>query len=193
MDAEQRCKLDAFYAATEKTALIQAHIACGSREDAFDIVQDAMIKLAKAYPTRSSEWPALFQRILQNVIRDFYRRKRVRRILLFWESTSRSEDSEASDGSITVELDQLAVGSRQEQPEVLAASAQLKTRLARALQKLPLRQQQAFILRAWHNYSTEEAATAMECSAGSVKSHYSRALTQLRKHPQLLELESAKH
>jgi RNA polymerase sigma-70 factor, ECF subfamily len=46
---------------------------------ALDIVQDAMFKLSEKYSDRPvTEFPMLFQRILQNAIRDFFRRQKVR-------------------------------------------------------------------------------------------------------------------
>ena len=49
---------------------------------ALDIVQDAMMKLAERYGDHpAEEFPMLFQRILQNTIRDYYRRQKVRS---FW-------------------------------------------------------------------------------------------------------------
>ena len=46
---------------------------------ALDIVQDSMMKLSEKYAARpGTEFPMLFQRILQNTIRDFYRRQKVR-------------------------------------------------------------------------------------------------------------------
>ena len=46
---------------------------------ALDIVQDAMMKLAEKYRRQAGEeLPMLFQRILQNTIRDYYRRQKVR-------------------------------------------------------------------------------------------------------------------
>ena len=49
-------------------------------ESALDIVQDSMLKLAEKYGDHppAEELPMLFQRILQNTIRDFYRRSKVR-------------------------------------------------------------------------------------------------------------------
>ena len=48
-------------------------------EAALDIVQDAMMRLAESYGDRpAEELPLLFQRILQNAIRDWFRRQKVR-------------------------------------------------------------------------------------------------------------------
>ena len=74
--------LNQFLTSVQKRAFITAKLATDNEDDALDIVQDSMFKLAKSYPDKSEqEWPALFQRILQNAIKDWYRKQKVRKIM----------------------------------------------------------------------------------------------------------------
>ncbi len=167
--------LDRFLASIERRAFRMAQIATGHDEDAHDLVQESMLKLVERYAGRSeSEWGPLFHRILQSKIRDWYRRTKVRNRWRIW--FGRDENDEDADDP----LDSI--------PDVQAHSAeyQLKTKeaaaaLDEALKALPLRQQQAFLLRAWEELDVAQTAAAMNCSEGSVKTHYFRALQTLRK------------
>src|ERR1700674_1302162 len=62
-----------FLANVERRAYKQAMFAVRDDHVALDIVQDAMLKLSEKYASRPApELPLLFQRILQNTIRDHY-------------------------------------------------------------------------------------------------------------------------
>ena len=72
-------ELSDFLASVERRAFKQSVFAVHDDEAALDIVQDAMMRLAEKYSTRpAAELPLLFQRILQNAIRDHFRRQKVR-------------------------------------------------------------------------------------------------------------------
>ena len=72
-------ELSEFLKNVERRAFKQAYFAVRNQESALDIVQDAMLKLAEKYAAKAdAELPLLFQRILQNTIRDYYRRQKVR-------------------------------------------------------------------------------------------------------------------
>ena len=79
-----RSELAAFLAGVEKRAFKQAVFAVRDEEAALDIVQDAMLRLAEKYGhLPPGELPALFHRIVQNAIRDWFRRQKVRSCLLY--------------------------------------------------------------------------------------------------------------
>lgn len=169
---ESKQALDRFLAGVERRAFLMARLATGSADEAMDIVQDSMLQLVRHYGKRDeAEWAPLFHRILQRRIYDWYRRARVRNR---WRHWFRAEDG--------VEVDPL-----EHQPDPAAidpADATLTDRamgvLRAAVAELPLRQQQAFLLRAWEGLDTAQTARAMGCSEGSVKTHYSRAVHVLR-------------
>lgn len=170
---EQARALDQFLAGIEKRAYRIARIAVRHDDDALDIVQDAMLQLARSYGRRPSvEWAPLFYRILQNRIRDFQRRRTVRSRLFGW-LPGYAEDEEAADPYQAVP-DQGALPAEQ-----LATDEAIRA-LDRALAALPARQQEAFMLRNFEGLDVAATAVAMGCSEGSVKTHYSRAVHTLR-------------
>ncbi len=142
---------------------------------ALDIVQDAMLKLAERYSARPrTELPLLFQRILQNTIRDFYRRQRVRALWMTPLSSLLSPDAEGhADPLETLEV---ADDSKfNEPPAEQLERSQVLALIEKALEQLPVRQRQAFLLRYWEELDVAAAAKIMGCSEGSVKTHCSRA------------------
>lgn len=170
---EQQRRLDRFLAGVEKRAYRMAVLATGNRDDAFDIVQDTMLKLVENYGSKpDSDLAPLFFTILQSRIRDWYRRSSVRNRLRSWLGTD--DDDEPVD-----QLDQLPDPASRTPEEVLSTRAGMAA-LDAALAKLPLRQQQVFLLRAWEGLDVRQTAQVMKCAEGSVKTHYSRALAALR-------------
>ena len=166
--------LDRFLAGIERRAFRMAHLATGDKDEALDLVQDAMLKLAQKYGQRpEEEWGPLFHRILQSRIRDWYRRERVRnRLREFFHG---SQDEEEGEDPLAQVADQAAPAPDEEVQRKRACAA-----LDVALRALPLRQQQAFLLRIWEELDVAQTAQAMGCSQGSVKTHLFRALQVLR-------------
>ena len=170
-----------FLASVERRAFKQAVFAVQNEEEALDIVQDAMMRLAEKYADKpAAELPMLFQRILQNAIRDHFRRGKVRSTwTTLLSNLGFRDDGEESDPLDTLELEDesnvpASPAEQLEQSQVMAA-------IEKAVQGLPERQREAFMLRYWEELDVSETAKVMGCSEGSVKTHCSRATHALAK------------
>ena len=168
-------ELSQFLCGVERRAYKHAVFAVRDDHAALDIVQDAMLKLAEKYGGKpTEELPLLFQRILQNTIRDFYRRQKVRAkwTTLFSGFQPKHEEEEFDP------LDVLQDSENQSTPAPPDAALQQNQIIAlieQALVQLPARQREAFLLRYWEGLDTIDTSVAMGCTVGSVKVHCSRA------------------
>ncbi len=168
--------MDQFLASVEKRAFSMAMMGVGHRDDALDIVQDAMFALVRRYAHKErAQWRPLFFTILNNRITDWHRRhKTISRWQLLRERIV-GDDSEEDDFD-PGDLPDLH-GAR---PEHSVIAERTLNVIEQAVAALPLRQQQAFLLRCVEGFDIAETAAAMACSGGSVKTHLSRALQALR-------------
>ncbi|MEZ5478255.1 MAG: RNA polymerase sigma factor [Thiolinea sp.] len=173
-DLNSAIAMNHFLQKVERRAFVTARMATQDGEEALDIVQDAMLKLAQKYPDRpETEWGALFNSILHSRINDWYRRRSVRnRWRVFWGGNDREDND--------LPLEEQMPQTLFPEPERQMNSDALGECLGELIGQLPLRQQQAIVLRAWEGYDISQTAQIMQCSEGSVKTHYSRAVHVLR-------------
>ncbi|MBI4989087.1 MAG: RNA polymerase sigma factor [Rhodocyclales bacterium] len=173
-----RTELSDFLASVERRAYKQALFAVRDDEAALDIVQDSMLKLAEKYGDKpSGELPMLFQRILQNTIRDFYRRQKVRSLWTTLLSAFSPADDDDADPLETFEVEQGSYTPAT--PHASLEQTQVLAIIEEEVKKLPPRQREAFLMRYWEDMDIAETASAMGCSEGSVKTHCSRATHSL--------------
>ena len=175
-------EMAAFLAEVERRAFKHAKFAVRDDEAALDIVQDSMMKLVEKYAGKPpAELPMLFHRILQNTIHDHFRRTKVRSTwtTLLSALTCKNKDGEEDDHD---PLDTMVADSASNatvDPEVQFGQAETLRLIEQALERLPARQREAFLLRYWEELDVAETAAAMGCSEGSVKTHCSRAVHAL--------------
>ncbi len=167
-------QLNQFLGEVERRALRIAEIGVRDRDEAMDLVQDAMIKLVRSYADRGTdEWAPLFYRILQNGIRDWHRRQFVRNRVMVWFRRPPTNDN---DYDVVAAAPDLAGRSPEEELQNDEAMRSLEA----AVHELPTRQREAFMLRTFEGLDVAGTAAAMGCSQGSVKTHYFRAVHTLR-------------
>ena len=165
-----------FLATVERPAFRIAQIALRHEADALDAVQDAMLRLVRRYAQRPpDEWRPLFYRILENCVRDMQRRRRTRNGVMAWLPWRGGDDDDND------EPDAMALAADPgPTPAAQVQAAETMQALEQAVAALPERQRQAFLLRSIDGMDVAATAQAMGCSEGSVKTHYFRALQQLR-------------
>ncbi|HEY0179883.1 MAG TPA: RNA polymerase sigma factor [Dokdonella sp.] len=173
--ADRAQPIERFLRDVERRALRMAELSTGSRDEALDVVQDAMFGFVRHYGARGpGEWSPLFWRVLDSRINDWHRRQRTRGRWFGW--FERAADDEHDD-PVDAAPDPAEPG-----PLARLADGEATAALDAALRALPLRQRQAFLLRVWEGLDVAATAAAMRCSEGSVKTHLSRALASLRGH-----------
>lgn len=173
-------EIDRFLASVERRAFKHAAFTVRDDEAALDIVQDSMMKLTDSYSEKPiEELPMLFTRILQNTILDHFRRTKTRaQYTVNFSDLGSAEAGDDFDPLEILEMEDGAIGK--DEPLASLEQAQSMAVIEEALQKLPARQRQAFLLRYWEDHDTAETAQIMGCSEGSVKTHCSRAVQALQ-------------
>lgn len=158
MGEQARLEEFADFAAARQSHLKRtAFLLCGDWHEAQDLTQTALLNLCKAWPRakRADSIDAYAQKTLINAYLSGRRkRKREREV----------------HASVAVTASPFA---REDQPE-------LRLALLAALAELPPRGRAVVVLRFWADFSIEDTAAALGCSAGNVKSHTSRGLVRLR-------------
>jgi len=170
-----RLRVDRFLAGVEKRSLAMALVATRDKDEALDLVQDAMLAWVTRYTGHGEDsWKPLYYKVLQSRILDWHRRTTVRRKVMTWFGQGRQDRPVDEDlmAAIADPVDRDPSGHLHRQRSL--------ERMLATVQALPLRQQQAFLLRSWEGMDVGATATAMGCSEGSVKTHLSRAMATLR-------------
>jgi RNA polymerase sigma-70 factor (sigma-E family) len=144
----------ALFVRAEGTALVRtAVLLTGDRADAEDLVQVCLVRLAGRWD-RVDDPHAYARTVLARLAVDRWRRLRHR--------------------PAPVPLSERdAVGDHT--PDTVARGAMLHE-----LAQLPPRQRAVLVLRYYEGWSEAEIATALGCSAGTVKTHAARGLARLR-------------
>jgi len=180
---QKTAAMETFLADNEDRAFYLAYAALWDREAALDVVQDSMTRLVEYYRDKpADQWPALFRTILKSKINDVRRRRlfeQGKQRLVSLTGLFRSHhDVNGSSAEFEIPEDTRDDGITA--PEVECIAAELRNRVAEALQSLSERQRQVFILREWRGMSIKETATTLGCSENSVKQHHFRAMQALR-------------
>ncbi len=177
--------LDQFLREHERRALRMAELGTRQRDEAMDLVQDAMLGFVKSYAINAdkaaprADWAKLFFTILDSRLTDWHRRQSVRNRFRVFFSRSSSQSANA-ESSVDEDYARNVADLETAQPDRMAMSAESVPAINNALHILPERQRQAFLLRIWQGFDVSQTAQVMRCSEGSVKTHLSRALERLR-------------
>ncbi len=156
-------------------ALKYAQIRVANEEAALDILQDSMMGFSQVVDSYEEEvWNNLFYKILKRRITDWLRkrswRNKLAQMLTFSQISGDREEGPPEPEFLDVS-----------DTDSNYAAQRLLMQFEAALAKLPVRQQETYLLRQWQGMSVNETADIMKCSTGTVKTHLSRAMQSLKK------------
>ena len=171
--AEPPRTLDAFLDGISARAFRFAEMGLRHRDDALDVVQDAMLKMLAYADKPPEEWTPLFWSVLRSRIVDAQRRRSFRLRWLRPQSTHDNEDS-IDWTELSPTLDPESDPARKHD------NREAYARIAQAVRALPARQREAFTLRVIEELDVATTARVMGCSEGSVKTHLFRAREALQ-------------
>src|SRR5690348_5702068 len=142
-----------------------------NREDAEDVVQDALLKAYENLQSfqEQSKFYTWLVRIAVNEALMRLRRRRPERMVSLDEEVKTDEDSMPRE-----------VADWSPNPEQLYTQSELRDILTKTIQGLPSSFRTVFVLRDVEGLSTEETAEALDLSIPAVKSRLLRARLQLR-------------
>lgn len=152
----------AFVAARQGALLRAATLVSGDHHLAQDLLQDALVKLARVWRRVGSDYP------------EAYVRKVLYRDLISWRRRHRRE----------------SLGTVVEVPAAdSSADVVERMTLLRALAQLTVKQRAVLVLRFYEDLSEQQAADLLGVTVGTVKSQTHAALTRLRAQMPELQLE----
>jgi RNA polymerase sigma-70 factor (sigma-E family) len=157
--ARDEAEFESYVAGDGGRLLGFALLLAGDYQDAEDLVQVALLRLASRWPAARQNPQGYARTILVNLARDRWRVRRRRRPEALVADAARLPCGAALDGAAAV-LDRQA--------------------LLCACRLLPAAQRAVLVLRFWEDRSIEETAALLGCTPGTVKSHTHRALRRLR-------------
>ena len=163
MNAQLDGEFREFMQARWPTMVRLAYGLTGDQGHAEDVAQTAFARAYASWPriSRTGNPDAYVRQIVINENRNRFRKRRV---------TERLTDSPPDYGAAD------ATGEADERSALIAA-----------LQRLGPKQRAVVVLRYWMDLTEAEAAAALNCSIGTVKSQASRALATLRQSTELVD------
>lgn len=156
MDGEQPADvLEELLAVKGKHLLHTAVLLAGSQEDGEDLLQAALERIFRHWRTIRGNPEGYLRQTLYHLAADGWRRKQAwrARLGLLGQPGAQPDDTGAVDN---------------------------QDQLLRLLRQLPPRQRTAIVLSYWEDLTQAQAAQAMGCSPGTVKSATSRGMRRLR-------------
>ena len=149
----ERAAFDAFVSACSDRLVRSAYLLSGDRGHAEDMVQTALMRTARQWRRARQNPEAYARRVVVNLAKDRWR------------------DLDRRPGEVPLEAELQA-------PETTVLLD--RDMLMRAARRLPPGQRAVLVLRYFDDLSIDDAAAALGCTPGTVKSQTARALSSLR-------------